>query len=210
MALDDFRRAFPPDLGEAHPLSGREFAEEVRRELGVIVPPLLETVWNEVGCGYLGGRALYLFGTRAIPGERALVDWNRQPLWREIFPSPSEGGPVFFAENPFGEQIGFRMEEDLTLAVLFIVDTFESFVLAETFDRLFEEVLNDRDGITDPDRLRRVVDRLGALPRGRHFAPIVSPLVGGSDDADNFEVEDPLVHFRTALATHQALAGKRG
>jgi hypothetical protein len=111
---------------------------------------------------------------------------------------------VFFAENPFGECIGFRYEGDRALAVLLVVDVFESFVVADRFERLFDEVLVRRDAITDPVRLAAVTARLGRCPAGMHFAPIRSPLLGGTADADNFAIVTPDAHFEQAVAAYRS------
>src|SRR5262245_26802898 len=204
MAFEAFLRAFPAGSDDIAFVDGEAFAEEVRDGLGSGVPLALRALWSEIGCGYFGEGSPNLFGPRTATNRR-LVEWNRESFWREVFPSPGDGGPVFFGETAFGDQIGYRELDGGFCAILFAVDTFESFVLAEHFDDLFEHVLNARDSVTDLDRLLRVQELLGALPRDRHFAPIVSPLVGGSDDATNFMVENPVVHLRTAIATHRAL-----
>lgn len=209
MVADGFGRfldAFPPIASLSWSVSADALAGDVQRELGVAVPPTLRAMWRAVGAGTFGpDRDLCFFGAGAGPGERAsLVEWNRRAFWREIYPPPLSGGPVFFAENPFGECVGFRYDGNRALAVLLVVDVFESFVLTDRFETLFEEVLVTRDAITDPVRLGAVTARLGPCPPGRHFAPIRSPLLGGTDDSDNFAIVTPDAHFERAVAAYRS------
>ena len=80
--------------------------------------------------------------------------------------------------------------------------------LPRPFHRLFTDVLVDRYAFTDPERTQGVVKRLGQLPPGQHFAPIVSPFVGGSGRPDNFMIETPNVHLRTAIAEYKSVYGR--
>ena len=52
-----------------------------------------------------------------------------------------------------------------------------------------------------------MVRRLGELPPGMHYAPILSPLAGGTRDPDNHHFETPNVHLRTSIAMYKALSG---
>lgn len=198
-----FCSAFPPanagDEGRTSQLSG-----EVASELGVSIPPILEAFWREVGCGYFGRNSILFFGSRSH-GTRSLVAWNLETFWRRVFPSARLGGPVFFGETAFGEQLGFRWEGPRAVPILFLVDTFESFVLAADVEALFVDVLTEPGALFDVDLLTTVEARLGPLPPGFHYAPVVSPLVGGSASPTNFLIDDPVVHFETAIATAEAI-----
>lgn len=205
---DRFLRAFPRDDRNWQPIDAAYLEAQVQDAFAVTVPSALVEFWERVGAGYFADRELYVFGDGKVPMDRdCLVEWNRKDFWLEIYPRPSQGGPVFFAETCFGDQIGFRWEGEQCPAVLFVPETFEAFVLADSPRSLFASVLDERYACTDPDRLRRVAARLGPLPEGMHYVPNVSPLVGGSDDADNFTVETPNVHMRTALALYKSLHG---
>jgi hypothetical protein len=205
--LERFKAAFPTDPQIHADVDGERLWSAVVNTFAVKLPMTIRHVWELVGSGYYGERLLYLFGDgrRSLP-RASLVEWNAEAFWREIYPPANQGGPIFFAETCFGEQIGARLEANMWVPILFIPDTFETFRLADDFESLFERVLVGRYAIDDPDRVARVIRELGPPKPGMHYAPIVSPMVGGGDDAGNFHLETPSVHLRTALATFQAVA----
>lgn len=173
------------------------------RELDVRVPDALASFWRVLGSGYFGRRELYWFGDAG--GDReSLIEWNKKDFWRGVNPPPRGGGALFFAETCFGEQLGFRWIDARCEAVLFIVDTFETFIVCRRFDDLFERVLVDRGAVDDPELTDALIAQLDVVPRGSHYAPIVSPLLGGSRQLGNFHVETANIHFRTAIATWKA------
>jgi hypothetical protein len=107
---------------------------------------------------------------------------------------------LFFAETCFGDQLAFQYEKKSCRAILFGVDTFQVFIIADQFDKLFTEVLAASHALVEPDHLRRVWKRIGSLPDGLHYAPILSPLLGGTAKASNWHLETPKVHVVSAMA----------
>jgi hypothetical protein len=181
--------------------------DEISKEFGCAAPEVLVEFWATIGAGYFGkNRDLYFFGDEnvSLPRE-GLLTWNKRPFFNEIGPPPSRGGPLFFAETCFGVQIGIQRIEGQLAVMFFDVDCYESYILAPDMDSLFSEALADPTAITDPARLQGVTAHLGKLPNGKHYAPIISPLVGGSDDPQNFSVQDPVVHFTTAIAVRKSV-----
>jgi hypothetical protein len=201
-----FLDVFPKQSNCWRPINAENLSEELGELYSVHVPEDLKEFWAEVGSGYFGETEIFVF--RCGRGDDSLIAWNQRDFWRRIFPNRPQGSLVFFAETCFGEQIGMRMEEDSAdwVPVLFVVDTFEVFRLARTVGSFLDEVLPDRDFI-DQARLHQVRQRIGGLPIGAHYAPIVSPLVGGSADAENVTVESRNAHMRTALAIFDSLHG---
>jgi hypothetical protein len=116
-------------------------------------------------------------------------------MWRAVYPPASSGGPIFFAETCFGDQIGWRNSEGVDTPVLFTPDTFETFVLAKSMSELFDRVLADPFAVVDPDRWGQVRAIHGELRPGNHYAPVVSPMVGGSDRPGNFMQLDAFAHL---------------
>ena len=202
-----FLAAFPPEQGMQWRIDADSLVVAASEQFGVHVPEAVIQFWRVVAAGYFGGRRLFFFGDTSTPRD-LLTTWNARGFWRDIFPEPGAGGPFFFAETCFGDQIGFRWEAGRCKMILFVIDTYESFVLAEDDWVFFERVLRDSDALVDPGRLSAVRNHLGELPPGMHYAPIVSPMVGGSSDAENFNLETPLAHFVTAVATYKATAGR--
>lgn len=202
-----FLAAFPPH--RPIPVDAVGLAAEVRSALGVQAPPQLVEFWGEVGCGPFGGGELYFFGQGGPADLReGLVAWNNRPFWRELFPPPKEGGPVFFAETCFGDQLGFRHAEGgRCVPVLLSVATVELFRMAEGFDRLFEEVLVERFAVTDPEHLEAARRGAGPLPEGQWYCPVVSPLFGGSASPTNFMVMSPAAFMAATVAEWKALHG---
>jgi hypothetical protein len=134
-----------------------------------------------------------------------LIKWNQADFWPDLLDAPGDGGPVFFAETCFGDQLGFRVEKGEDDAVHFAVDTIELFVVADRFSDLFTTVLSEPHALVDARRLERLRSKLSPVPDGMHYSPIVSPLVGGSDKTSNFHFESPNVHLRSSLAVYQAV-----
>ncbi len=204
----DFTRfgyVFPPS--DIAPLDPEALSRSVATTFGVPVPQALTAFWAHFGAGYFGAQELYFFGVG--DSDDALIPWNRAPFWPSVYPAPHEGGPLFFAETCFGAQLGFRYEREFCFIVLFVPDTFEAFRVAHSPEELFQSVLLDPGALEDPNHLRSVRARHGLLPRGFHYAPVVSPLVGGSDAPDNFMPLPRRVHLVTAIAEHEALASSR-
>ena len=204
--FERFSRAYPGDLHGNSPVDAEALASFSREALGVQTPAELLLFWRNVGSGYFGDRILYFFGdgAQAMPRD-SYQQWNTKNFWRDVYPPPDQGGPVFFAETCFGDQLGFRWEQSSLVFVLFSVDTFEAFRVAENGNELFDVVLASQDSLIDDGRYRATRERLGFLRDGMHYAPLLSPLVGGSGAADNMCLETANVHFRTAIATYQAI-----
>jgi len=158
-----------------------------------------------VGSGYLAERELYIFSDRELLGRDSLIGWNSLDFWPKIFPPTKEGGPLFFAETCFGMQLGFKWDNGVPIGYLLDVDTLEAFRVADSLGELFSHVLTDRYAFTDPTLLKAVREKLGVLPEGMHYAPIVSPLGGGRLAVENYHLETPNVHLRTSIATWEAI-----
>jgi hypothetical protein len=138
--------------------------------------------------------------------SRTLVGWNSLDCWQELLIPPSEGGPVFVAESCVGDQIGFRYGSDGSCkAVLLAIDTCELFVMTARFDELVSHLLADPHTLVDPKLLVVLRLELGSLPDHSHYAPIVSPLVGGSFTSSNYHIETAVVHASTAIATWKSI-----
>ena len=204
--FEKFSQAYPRDPNSHQPIDAATLTAFSQDVLGVASPSALRHFWEEIGSGYFGERVLFVFGdgTQTSPRE-SFQDWNTKDFWTGVYPPPAQGGPVFFAETCFGDQLGFRWDGDNLIFVLFVVDTFEAFVVARDDDDLFERVLTDPTALVDKERFRMTRERLGPLKGGMHYAPLVSPLVGGTGDIDNMCLETANVHFRTAIATYGAI-----
>ncbi len=203
--FEKFKSAFPAEQSkisvDTHSMT--RFAGE---KLRVKVPAALVSFWDELGSGYFGDRMLYFFGDEVAMRQRdTFQEWNTKDFWSKVYPSPHEGGPVFFAETCFGNQLGFRWEGEQLVYVLFCIDTFEAFVIAGSDNEFFDEVLGDRYAFEEKDRVHEIRNALGALKDGMHYAPLVSPLVGGENKVGNICMETANVHFRLAIATYEAV-----
>lgn len=202
-----FADTFPPVSDTIVPVDSRALAHRVSSEFRISLPPELVEFYRHHGAGYYGRNEICLLGLQPLMGGRDdLIAWNKSSFWAEIFPQPVDGGPLFFAETCFGDQIGFRWEGGQAIPLIFAVDTFESFVIGDTLKDALETALADPD-LIDQARLTSISARLGPLPFGQHFTPIVSPMVGGSDAPDNFDIISPRIHLHTALATFRARKG---
>lgn len=206
-AIEKVVAAFPPKGPGSASVDVPMLVAEVERRYQVRIPASLELIWREIGSGYFGpSKELFIFGdgNSSLP-RSSFLEWNDMEFWRNIYPLPQDGGPIFFCETCFGEQFGFRWEEDLCIPVVFVVDSFESFRLANDFDEFVSDILPDRDSMVDMRLLGALVEELGPIPDGMHYAPIVSFLVGGSEKVENFHFETANVHFKTTVATYEAL-----
>jgi hypothetical protein len=193
--------------GDRNQVDGIALRDAVQREFGVPVPARIVDFWTELGSGYFGDRELFFFGDGSTQSPRdPLVAWNAKDFWSEIFEVPNLR-PIFFAETCFGYQIGWRYENGQPVIELFSPDTFKVFSITDNVDDLFARVLAVRHSLARPGPL---VKELGNLPDGMHFAPILSPLLGGKQILGNMHAETPNVHLRVSLATLKAVRKARG
>jgi hypothetical protein len=157
--------------------------------------------WSEMGVGYFGQRELYFFddGEEGLP-RPSIIEWNKKSFWTERWPENRPGQLLFFAETCFGDQIGFSSHDGVFSVQLCCFDTGENFLITQSFPTLFEKVLAEPDVFVALDTLTEVRTRLGPLPDGMHYAPIVPPLLGGSSRPLNYHFETPDVHLITAVA----------
>lgn len=204
--FQSFREAYPPDDRFCRRIDGERLARLIHDEFGVPVPKELTAFWSEVGTGYFGHRELYFFddGEGGMP-RPSILEWNKRAFWAERWPENRPGQLLFFAETCFGEQIGFSSHDDMFSVHLCCMDTAENYLVTQSFQTLFEETLAESQVFVDADILAAVRETLGPLPEGMHYAPIISPLLGGSDDPRNFHFEPPDVHLITATATNRQL-----
>lgn len=199
-----FANTFVPVQNTIVPVDPKVLADTLSLEFHIPLPPELAEFYQLNGAGYFGENEVCLLGLESRPGGREdLVTWNKHGFWEEIFPKPEDGGPLFFAETCFGDQIGFRWENGVCIPMLFCVETFESFRIGETLQQALAITLADPDFL-DRKLTAKLVDKLGHLPSGSHYAPIVSPLMGGSDAPDNFDILPASLHLKLALATFKA------
>ena len=200
-AFNGFRKAFPSVEDTHRPIEGAPLARQVHDAFGIAVPELLVDFWSQIGGGYFADRELYVF-TDADDGPRhSLVAWNSLDVFRSMFPRRPEGPPVFFAETCCGMQLGFHWEDGNAVACLLDIESFEMFRAAETMHELFASILCDRYALVDPELLPQLKERLGLLPDGMHYAPIVSPLLGGSMRVENHDFEPARVHLEMSHNT---------
>ena len=111
MPTDDFSGFLSANPPEETGNSGvrTHVSSTVEASIGVKVATALSAFWMVAGTGYFGDRRLYFQtlpeGPKPNPGSRDIESWNGDSSWRLLFPEPSRGGPVFFGETCFGDQI---------------------------------------------------------------------------------------------------------
>jgi hypothetical protein len=162
------------------------------------VPAALQLFWLRVGAGVFGGGEIYIFGDAAcgLPGPE-VISWNSAPWWRSVYSTPKDGGPFFFGQTAFGDQLGFRWQGTIALPELFMVDTMEVFLLGRDVDELLGELLVAPGVLCDSERLARLSRQCGPLPPGQHYVPDISPLRGGADDS--FHITSAEAHVKKAI-----------
>lgn len=197
-----FLAAYPPSPGLTRPVDGVSLAEAIEERFGIAVPEALQLFWLRVGAGVFGDGELYLFGEAGcnLPGPEVIA-WNEALWWRSVYVSPKDGGPFFFGQTAFGDQLGFRWHGKVALPELFLPDTMEVFLLGRDIDELLTELLVARGALCDAERLARATRQCGPIPAGHHFVPDVSPLEGGKDDS--FHVVSAEGHVRKVVSEWQ-------
>ena len=202
-----FLDAYPPTPGQTHPVDGVSLGEAIEERFAIAVPGTLQLFWLRVGAGVFGGGEIYIFGDAGseFPGPEVLA-WNHAAWWRSVYTSPKAGGPFFFGQTPFGDQLGFRWQGGIALPELFMPDTMEVFLLGKDLDELLGELLVAPGALCDLEKLARVAARCGPLPPGQNYAPDVSPLRGGTDEA--FHIETAEAHVRQAVDEWELLQAR--
>ena len=199
-----FLKSFPKSEKHNYPVNIELAKECITDYFKIVVPDSLLEFWDRVGSGYFGANDLYFFGDGSVQMPReSIFEWNNRKFWHSIYPKPKDGGPFFFAETCFGDQIGFRYENDKIIILLFVIDIFESFVLSHDFDHFFSGVLNDKYALVEPSLLNSVNKKFGHVTDGMHYSPIISPMIGGNLDSDNFTMETPSIHFAQAIEIYK-------
>lgn len=207
--FSSFRKTFVPVSGEHQQVDGQPLAANIERLFGMRVPKILADFWDEVGTGYFADRELYLFGQGHFLGREGLVEWNSKEIWRTVYAPPSQGGPLFFAETCFGMQLGLLWEADEVTGYLLDLDTLAAYRVAKSCEELLQNVLSERFVFSDPELLAVMRTHLGLQPNGMHYAPIVSPLFGGTLSPENHHLEPANVHLQTSIASWQVIQQAR-
>jgi hypothetical protein len=202
----EFLCAFP-DVDGGLQINGAELASRVQQEFRIVIPEVLVAFWSQVGAGYFADGEIYFFGDASKDGRDCLITWNKMDFWSTIFPPPREGGPFFFAETCFGAQLGFRSDCGKAVGCLFEVDMLETLRVSDDLESMFKTTLADRHVFCDSGLLNSVKKLLGSSRGGMHYAPIMSPQVGGRPVPENYHFETPNVHLRTSIATWKATHG---
>lgn len=199
-----FLAAYPPVEGMTRQLDGVSLAEAIEERFSVDVPGALQFFWLRVGAGAFGDGELYIFGDEAagLPEPR-LLEWNAAALWRPVYPEPKKGGPFYFAQTPFGDQLGFRWENGIALPELFLPDTVESFVLAADLDELLCDLLVTPGALCDSDKLARVRAQLGPIQAGRHYVVDTSP---NGKPTGGYHLESADAHLAWAISKWRPVA----
>jgi hypothetical protein len=202
-----FLAAYPPTPGLTRAVDGVSLAEAIEEQFGIAVPAALQLFWLRVGAGVFGGGEIYIYGDAGsgLPGPEVLA-WNAAPSWRSVYPPPKDGGPFFFGQTPFGDQLGFRWQSGVALPELFMPDTMEVFLLGRDIDELLGELLVAPGALCDAERLAKAVRQCGAIQPDQHYAPDVSPLRGGTDDS--FHVISAEAHMSSAISGWEAIQAR--
>jgi hypothetical protein len=203
-SFKSFLSAYPPAPGLTKPVDGVSLAEAIEEKFAITVPGALQLFWLRVGAGVYGNGEICIYGDpgSGLPGPEVIA-WNGAPWWRSVYAPPAKGGPFFFGQTPFGDQLGFRWHENVALPELFMPDTMEVFLLGKDIDELLHELLAAPGALCDLERLHRATRQCGQIPPGQHFVPDVSPLRGGMDDS--FHIETPEAHVTRAVAEWNAI-----
>jgi hypothetical protein len=178
---------------------------EIDSLLDIAVPSDLQKLLNELGYGYSQRQELLIFGDES--SSRPLIEWNRELIQLGIFPPPSDGGPLFLAENCIGAQYGIRRENNKVIYLMFDPNTFESFVIANNEREFLSEISMDKVLITLNGSVYPILDAKGPLKAGYHLAPVVSPMHGGSLNPDNWGLASAKAHMATSFAEFKAING---
>lgn len=109
---------------------------------------------------------LHVLGACTSPPNHSLLTWNDPTGWRSAWGVTLEG-LVFFAQNAFGDQFGYRAGKIVRLKAL------EGVVMAShaSLDEFLQAALLDPETTLSQRAFDACVRAHGALPHGGHFAP---------------------------------------
>jgi hypothetical protein len=202
LTFRSFLAAYPPVAGMTRQLDGVSLAEAIEERFGIDVPGALQFFWLRVGAGAFGDNELYIFGddTAGLPGP-TILEWNSVAPWRPLYPEPSDGGPFYFAQTPFGDQLGFRWQKNVAVPELFVPESVESFVLAADLDELLCDLLVTPGALCESDGLAQARGQLGSIPPDQHYVADPSP---NGKPAGTFHVEPAEAHLTGAISRWRA------
>jgi hypothetical protein len=89
-------------------------------------------------------------------------------------------------------------------------NSFDSFRLASSAGEFINIIMSDAELVTLCGTVYPLIDALGEVRPGYHYAPFVSPMFGGSMSPDNWSVAPVRAHLATCVAEFDAVAGLVG
>lgn len=178
-------------------------SEEVLRHFHITLPDDLCGLLKRVGAGYSTQQELLVFGSERSP--RSLVEWNHAISHLGIYPKPQNGGPLWLAENCIGMQYGVRKEGDQWIYIAFDPHTFETYKLANDAATFMVILFSDSELVALAGEIYPIREALGALHSTQHYAPYVSPLLGGSMNPSNWSIAPARVHLVLCYEEFKAL-----
>jgi hypothetical protein len=200
--MERFLNHFHPEYPVAPAAPGE--MERCQRRLGAVLPPPLRELLQACNGGYFRGGLLHLMGAARALRHEDLATWNQPHDWKAAFAHHTLQHYVFFADDAFGNQFGYRAEEEGTGTSdpevwRFDIQVGEFSRVAPAVSTFFDQVLvDDGEWLLGGDYLQAYRNQGCTFQPGQHLSMTIPSLLGGAFDPENLRPVDPATNLYLA------------
>lgn len=146
-------------------------------------------------CAFEG--ALHVYSDGGAPGERGLVEWNADGLWKSEYQGMAKG-LLCFAEDVFGMQFCLK---DGGIS-RFDPETGEAETMAPDLENWAEMILRDYEFWTGYRLAREWQEEHGPIPKGMRLVPSTPFVLGGGFTTKNLHALEAVkgMCYRASIA----------
>lgn len=196
--MERFFQHFRPDQPPAPPASPAEL-DRCQQRLGCRLPAPLTAILTRQNGGSFNSGVLHLMGACRPYRHADLVTWNNPHDWKAAFAGFDLAGYIFFADDAFGNQFGFRHDDVDGSVWRFDIQMGEFTEIAPSVAAFLDEVVvTDGSWLLGADLLESFRESGAALQTGQHLSLIMPGLLGGSMEPENLRPIDPATNLYLA------------
>ncbi|HWI63065.1 MAG TPA: SMI1/KNR4 family protein [Symbiobacteriaceae bacterium] len=193
-----FGPSFPADH-TAPPATPEELARCEAR-LGTQLPePLRRFLTARCNGGTFAGGLLHVMGAARPLRHDDLATWNQSHDWKSAYPGFDLEQFVFFADDIFGNQFGYRPGVADPAVWRFDIQLGEWTEVAESLSRFLEQqVAGEGTWLFGADFLQAYKNYGGAMEAGLQLGLVIPALLGGSMEPENLRPVEAVTNLFVA------------